>query len=65
MGYIFASPVAPVECRIMARNDPYFGDRPKDLAIQWCSDGIHRQTTDCHAGQVWTSRETKAFAITP
>ncbi len=65
MGYIFASPVAPVECRITARNDPYLGDSPKDLAIQWCSDGIHWHMTDAFTGLTWSSGGTKAFSLSP
>ncbi|MBL6081991.1 hypothetical protein JMJ56_28840 [Belnapia sp. T18] len=65
MGYTFAAPVAPVECRVTARNDAYFGDSPKDVPIQWCSDGIDWHTTDSPTGLTWTTEQIRTLSITP
>jgi hypothetical protein len=65
VGYVFASPVNPVELRLTAASVFSLETRmAKDFTIWWSANGYDRTTVATVAGQTgWSSGETRAFTI--
>jgi hypothetical protein len=64
-GYVFASPINPVELRLTAASTfGLWANMAKDFTIWWSADGRTENVVATITGQTgWASGETRAFAI--